>query len=509
MVRENRVRHRSGVTPETFYHLGLQARDSPGASTPPMSRGTGLVDPLAALTFTDEMSTQQRFVRNLAAGMLAGEWTAAGLRESAYRATGHTFAWAPALAKRVLETHSTAPPFPTLLAVLTADAGFQRAFAALASDRNADDRFPVWHLFPVPTPPPLPRPEWAKELPDLPNEPALAEWLGVPLERLLWLADPKGRNTGHRPGSVRTYRARWVPKTHSRARLLEVPIPALMRAQRKVLVGLLNSVPSHPAVHGFRVGRSAITNAAPHCGRAVVIRFDLADFFPSIPAGRVFRMFLTLGYPETVARLLGSLCTTRLPTKDWNARPNPRTDSAEYQTRIRLATRHLPQGAPTSPALANLAAHRLDRRLAGLASACGATYSRYADDLTFSGGEDVRRSASRLARRVALIAAEEGFTLNRGKTRMQGRSERQTVTGAVVNVRPNIPRADFDLLKAILTNCVRHGPATQNRASHPDFRAHLAGRIAHLASVNPVRGRKLWATFDRIAWDADSTQSGQ
>jgi RNA-directed DNA polymerase len=82
-----------------------------------------------------------------------------------------------------------------------------------------------------------------------------------------------------------------------------------------------------------------------------------------------------------------------------------------------------------------------------------------------------------------------------------GRGGRQTVTGVVVNARPNLPRAEFDRLKAILTNCVRHGAANQNRDRHPDFRAHLAGKVAHLASVHPARGRKLWALFDKIAWD--------
>ena len=92
--------------------------------------------------------------------------------------------------------------------------------------------------------------------------------------------------------------------------------------------------------------------------------------------------------------------------------------------------------------------------------------------------------------------------MNRGKTRVLGRAARQTVTGVVVNVRPNVPRSEFDRLKAILTNCVRHGPGAQNRQRVPDFRAHLAGRISHVAALNPVRGRKLWTLFDRIAWPA-------
>jgi hypothetical protein len=99
-----------------------------------------------------------------------------------------------------------------------------------------------------------------------------------------------------------------------------------------------------------------------------------------------------------------------------------------------------------------------------------------------------------------LIAAEEGFAVNRAKTRVMSQAVRQTVTGAVVNARPNVTRTEFDRLKAILTNCVRTGPAAQNRARVADFRGHLAGRIAHVASLNPARGRKLRATFDRIAW---------
>ncbi len=212
------------------------------------------------------MTAQQRFVRNLAAGLLAGAWSVAGLRESAHRATGRRFTWVPPLAKRLLATHPEAPLFPALLAFLEHDRGFSRGMAALSSAPLLADRFPLWHHFPTPSPPPLPRPEWAKPVPDLPNEVAVAEWLGVPLGRLLWLADTKGRNTGHTCGAVRTYRTRWVPKPRGRARLLEIPLPPLLRAQRKVLAELLNHIPAHDCVHGFRPTRSAITNAAAHCG---------------------------------------------------------------------------------------------------------------------------------------------------------------------------------------------------------------------------------------------------
>lgn len=394
------------------------------------------------------------------------------------------------------------PEYEKLLTFLEADAQLDRTFRASGDDHEG---YPIRQLF-VP-PAVMGRPPAAAgpvALPPLPTEHALAEWLGVTPGRLRWYADITGRNRKHPPGPLRTYCHRWVPKRGGKLRLLEIPKPGLKRLQRKILADILNQIPPHPAAHGFRRGRSIITNATTHCGKQVVLRFDLTDFFPSVPAARVARIFRTFGYPETVARLLTGLCTTRLPSDVWNARPNPLLDGSDHAVWQRLASRHLPQGAPTSPALANLAAFRLDRRLMKLASRLGADYTRYADDLTFSGGDELARRGKRFAVLVAAIAAEEGFTLNYRKTRVLRRGGRQHVTGVVVNVRPNVLRAEFDEIKAILTNCVRHGPSSQNRENRADFRAYLAGRISHVAVVNPARGRKLWVIFDRISWAADS-----
>jgi hypothetical protein len=159
-----------------------------------------------------------------------------------------------------------------------------------------------------------------------------------------------------------------------------------------------------------------------------------------------------------------------------------------------------PQGAPTSPALANLAAFRLDRRLAGLAAKLGAVYTRYADDLVLSGPHGLGPSAARLAATAAEIAHEEGFRLNHAKTRAMGRCGRQQVCGIVVNEHTNAPRREYDELKAILHNAARRGPEGENRAGHPDFRAHLLGRIAWVEQLNPGRGRKLRERFARIDW---------
>src|SRR5262249_30699058 len=100
----------------------------------------------------------------------------------------------------------------------------------------------------------------------------------------------------------------------------------------------------------------------------------------------------------------------------------------------------------------------------------------------------------------ARIAMEEGFEVNFRKTRAMPRSGRQCLAGVVVNERPNGRRRDYELLEAILFNCVRHGPEGQNRGGVPDFRAHLAGRVAHLARLNSARGERLRELLGRIAW---------
>ena len=162
--------------------------------------------------------------------------------------------------------------------------------------------------------------------------------------------------------------------------------------------------------------------------------------------------------------------------------------------------RIFPQGAPTSPALANLAAFTLDRRLTGLAASLEISYTRYADDLTFSGEARLIRAANTLRRAVAEIAREEGFSVNHHKSMLATRAGRQRVCGIVVNERLNAPRHDYDVLKAILYNARVHGPASQNRAEVRDFRAHLLGRVSWIESLNPKRGEKLRRQFANIAW---------
>jgi len=161
---------------------------------------------------------------------------------------------------------------------------------------------------------------------------------------------------------------------------------------------------------------------------------------------------------------------------------------------------HLPQGAPTSPALANLAAWHLDVRLAALAKSFGARYTRYADDLAFSGDQEFAARIVAFLAAVKNIADDEGFALNSRKTRVMRRGGRQRVTGIVVNDHVNVSRTAYDELKAILHNCRKNGPDAENRAELRDFRAHLDGRVTWVEHVNAPRGQRLRRMFNEIRW---------
>lgn len=336
---------------------------------------------------------------------------------------------------------------------------------------------------------------WEVPVIDTPGD--LARWLALEPAELDWFMDERGLERLDRVEALRHYRYRWIPKRRGGLRLLESPKPKLKALLRRILAEILDGVPPHEAAHGFRRGRSHHTHATAHLRKRVVVRFDLEDFFLSISASRVAAIFRALGYPSDAAWSLAALTTNVAAPPAWSFDPFTSHDEIARHRRTEAAvrTRHLPQGAPTSPALANLAAYRLDVRLSALARTIGATYTRYADDLAFS-GEHVPHGEI-----VALIASDEGFALNHRKTRTMRRSVQQRVTGVVVNERTGIPRDDFDRLKAILHNCVRFGPDSQNRAHHADFRAHLAGRVAYVKSLTPHRGEQLERKLAQIVWD--------
>lgn len=236
--------------------------------------------------------------------------------------------------------------------------------------------------------------------------------------------------------------------------------------------------------------RSIRTNAAEHVDRDIVINMDLENFFPSINFNRVRFVFTSLGYSPSVATILALLCT--------EAPRRPVTyDGQNYLVATR--PRGLPQGACTSPALSNQIARRLDRRMSGLASKLGMTYTRYADDLTCSGDETLRPKVGYVMACIRHIAEDEGFAVNAKKTRVLRRNTAQVVTGLVVNDKPSVSRSKIRQIRAILHNARSHGLESQNRHQHPNFRACLNGYITFIAMTRPDLANQMKVDLQSIA----------
>lgn len=428
--------------------------------------------------------------RALAAGFLAGEWTRQGLVDSGAVVVGRRARWLAPLARQVLELYPRAP----------ADRPRELAtnLAACPAAGKALGAAPQVH--PVTATRMLAN-RW--RLPVLHDLDDLATFLDLDHAGLAWFADPRRLARSAADPPLQHYRVSHRPAPSGAIRVLEAPKPRLKRMQRRLLDELAGLVPPHEAARGFRSGGSVRSYAAPHAGRPVVVRLDLESFFASVTVSRVYGIWRGAGFPEPVAHALAGLVTTVLPRSAWRAIPTP-VDAglldAHWRLGRRLAAPHLPQGAPTSPAMANLAAFGLDVRLTALASSWGGRYTRYADDLAFSGDAGWGRGTSRLIDAVEGIVRDEGFRLNARKTEVMPRAGRQRLAGLVVNDRPRVARAEVDLLRAILHNCRRHGPSSQNRGDVPAWEAHLRGRIAWVAQHDAVRGARLQEVHDAIDW---------
>ena len=441
------------------------------------------------------------FYSTLARSILAGDSAADAVSARMRRTLGEDWRWIGNLAGRYARAfgshvfvNKTRPKRRDVIEFLRADDGLN-----YAKHKYKDKlRIAEWVTEPARMEPVRAAREWA--VPRIESVGELAAWLNMSDTELEWFADLKRMNARSVTGELQHYHYRVLAKKSGNIRLIEAPKEKLRELQRVILREILEQIPAHAAAHGFVKRRSIKTFAAPHVGRRVVLRMDLRDFFPSISGPRVQALFRTAGYPDAVADRLGGICTNAAPRGIWKTLGKELDPLAMAEARALYAQPHLPQGAPTSPALANICSWRVDCRLSGLANAVGATYTRYADDLAFSGDEEFERRMERFALRVAVILHDEGFQVHHRKTRIMRQGVRQYLAGIVTNERLNVMRGDFDKLKAILTNCVRHGAESQNREGHPAFRQHLNGRVGFVEMVNPKKGARLRRIYEKIEW---------
>lgn len=279
-----------------------------------------------------------------------------------------------------------------------------------------------------------------------------------------------------------------IPKKTGGERLISAPMPRLKQAQYWILEHILNKVPIHDGVHGFRSERSIVTNAQPHVGADILINFDLKDFFPSISYKRVKGLFRSFGYSEAAATIFGLICTEA-------ELEEVELDGKTYY--VALGERHLPQGSPASPAITNIMCRRLDKRLTQMAAQWEFLYTRYADDLTFSTTSENPRICN-ILKNTDSIVQHEGFKINQKKTRVLRKNCQQEVTGLVVNEKLNVDRKTLKRFRATLHQIEINGLNNASWGNSDDVMASVQGFANFVAMVNPEKGTKFLAQIQRI-----------
>ena len=249
-----------------------------------------------------------------------------------------------------------------------------------------------------------------------------------------------------------------IPKRSGGERQISSPYPVLLNAQRWIYENLLLPIGLHECSKGFVKNRSIVDNAREHLTNKKLLKMDIKDFFPSITINRVISIFRRLGYTKKVSYYLASIC---------------------------CLNNTLPQGAATSPAISNIIAKRMDRRLFGFANKFGLTYTRYADDLTFS-GESI---PPKLINYIELIAKDEGFCINEKKTKLLSENKQKIVTGiSISSGKMTIPKkAKREIRKNIYHVLTKGLPKHQKAigSDDPIYIERLLGYLFFWLSVEP------------------------
>lgn len=314
-------------------------------------------------------------------------------------------------------------------------------------------------------------------LPIFANETELATAMGVDLKELRFLAfDRKVSTVSH-------YRKFYMAKKSGGKRMISAPMPRLKKAQHWILENILNKVPLHDAVNGFALNRSIVTNAQPHIGKDLVLNMDVKDFFPSIHFKRVKGLLEKLGFSQKIATIIALICTEAVTEE-------VAIDGKNYF--VQKDNRVLPQGAPCSPAITNILCFKLDKRLQGLAAKLNCNYTRYADDVTFSGSKTV--NAQQLVWRIKKIMQDEGFTVHPDKIRIMRKGTQQEVTGVVVNKQLNVSRKKLRAFRALLHNIKTKDSNTMQWGAG-SLSNSIIGYANFVKMVNPVKGEKIKQTI--------------
>lgn len=270
----------------------------------------------------------------------------------------------------------------------------------------------------------------------------------------------------------RCYHKKPIPKNGG-TRILTIPSQKLRDIQRKILDNVLNfEFPNY--IHGGIPDRSIVTNAGMHLSQKWVTCLDIQDFFPSVYYKRIYNNFISLNCSHIIARIL-----THFTTYDYE----------------------LPQGAPTSPMIANIVFYNLDKKLFNFCKKRGLRYSRYFDDIAISGSRNPRP----LIKDIELSIESEGFIMNKkpGKLQVMECTKEQLVTGLKVNgKRLQVSSKELNKINDILDKLILKNFSVFVDKDPLKIKATMQGHLAFLKSINPQKEKALKQKFLKINWDS-------
>ena len=291
-----------------------------------------------------------------------------------------------------------------------------------------------------------------------------------------------------------------IPKRRGGVRTLTIPYASRKRIQKWILDNILIHVKPHDCAHGFIPGRSIATNAKPHVNRRLIIKIDLEDFFPSIKQWRVAEIFRSIGYSEKFSLVLSHLCTVCKFHKRFKPRSSDDPDASEFLY-MPTSYRFLPQGGPASPYLSNLAFYRADIDIKTVCDTFGVTYTRYADDLTFSTDRQ-QFPIKKFIRKVFGIIFKHHFRVNKKKTKVLRPHMQQRVCGIVVNESVHVPRKYHNRIRGMLHRAENYDFDTSEEMN--DYRMKLKGMIAFVNGVQPEKADRYISRFQKIDWKTNA-----
>lgn len=283
-------------------------------------------------------------------------------------------------------------------------------------------------------------------------------------------------------------------------RIIHTPKEKIKYLQRWILHNILTKIPSHNSCKGFDPGQSIVGNAKIHTNADAILKIDLLRFYDSINEKRIYGLFKAIGYHSNLAVSLAKICTI-MPDKLFLNSFKEKEENLKNSIVVINKDGLLPQGSPCSPKLSNLIAMNLDNRLSALAKKRTLCYSRYADDITFSG---TLQSLSGLEKIVYRIIRDENFFANHSKTKLLKRGAPFFVTGLSVNGQfVKVPKKLKTEIEHHLFHCIKNGVHNHLKVcniQNRNFKDWLLGKISFVNSIEPELGKRYFSQFSMIVW---------